>query len=196
MNSHGKGSEYERCVSKKLSFWISDGKNDDIFWRTQTSGARQTQRKKLKKDTFGQDGDIQAVHPLGFQFCRIFSLECKNYKDMNLWSLINPTKNFSIYSFWMESVEKAYEVGKFPILVARQNRKPDLFVCDSIFFNYISQNGLAKPKVISIYNFNEVDMYMAIFKFEDILNIPIQNIDFNQLESYQKNESIHTIRST
>ena len=60
-----KGSAFEREIAKLLSLWWSDCERDDIFWRTQTSGARATSRKRRGQDTFGQYGDIQACDPVG-----------------------------------------------------------------------------------------------------------------------------------
>jgi len=46
-----KGSQNEREKSREWSLWFSEGKREDLFWRT-NSGAMATQRGKKGKTTF------------------------------------------------------------------------------------------------------------------------------------------------
>ena len=73
----GKGSEFERSICKQLSLWWTDGKRDDIFWRSSQSGGRATSRAKKGKKTAGQEGDICATHRSGDPLVRLFSIELK-----------------------------------------------------------------------------------------------------------------------
>lgn len=75
--SKGKGSAYERDFCKRLSLWFSGNRRDDIFWRSQNSGGRATQRKKTQQTTYGQSGDIQAVDPIGQPLMNLFTIELK-----------------------------------------------------------------------------------------------------------------------
>jgi len=73
----GKGSSFERKICKRLSKWWTDGKRDDIFWRSSQSGGRATQRAKKGQRTFGSYGDITAVDPVGQPLMRMFTIELK-----------------------------------------------------------------------------------------------------------------------
>lgn len=72
-----KGSEFEREISKRLSLWWSDGKRDDIFWRTSGSGARATTRRKKSQKTAYEYGDITFTDPDGKPFIDYFLVELK-----------------------------------------------------------------------------------------------------------------------
>jgi hypothetical protein len=72
-----KGSEFEREICKLLSRWWSDGKRDDIFWRSSQSGGRATQRAKTGQKTFGSYGDMTAVDPIGAPLLKYFTIELK-----------------------------------------------------------------------------------------------------------------------
>ena len=72
-----KGSNFEREICKLLSLWWTDGKRDDVFWRTSGSGARATTRSKTKQRTFGQYGDVQATDPIGQPLIDVCTIEIK-----------------------------------------------------------------------------------------------------------------------
>lgn len=72
-----KGSAFERHVCKQLSRWWSNGKRDDIFWRSSQSGGRATQRAKKGQRTFGSYGDVAAVDPCGQPLLNVFTIELK-----------------------------------------------------------------------------------------------------------------------
>jgi hypothetical protein len=58
MGGSKKGGRFEREVCTDLSLWWSDGKEDDLFWRSAGSGGRSTRRKKKGSRTKNQGGDI------------------------------------------------------------------------------------------------------------------------------------------
>ena len=72
-----KGSNFEREICKQLSLWWTDGKRDDIFWRTSASGAMAKVRSKTKQKTFGQYGDVQAIDPIGQPLMDLVTIELK-----------------------------------------------------------------------------------------------------------------------
>lgn len=73
----GKGSSFEREICKHLSKWWTGGKRDDVFWRSQTSGGRATQRLKKGQRTYGSYGDIAAVDPIGEPLLKLWTIELK-----------------------------------------------------------------------------------------------------------------------
>lgn len=73
----GKGAGFEREISKRLSQWWSEGKRDDIFYRSQASGARYTVRQKSGKDTALQGGDITCSDPDGKPLIKAWNIEDK-----------------------------------------------------------------------------------------------------------------------
>lgn len=72
-----KGSNFEREICKKLSLWWTSGSRDDVFWRSQTSGGRATNRWKKGKRTYGSYGDIASVDPIGEPLLRYWTIELK-----------------------------------------------------------------------------------------------------------------------
>lgn len=161
-----KGGSFEREISKQLSLWVTNGERDDVFWRTHDSGARHTVRFHKGKETAGQDGDIQSTHPLGEQFREIFSIECKCYKDLNIWSIITGAKDFSIYQYWKDTIEVSERVNKEPLLIAKQNHKPVLFVVSRWIEVQIRMMGLMPKFKFCIGG--ECQREAAAFVFEDI----------------------------
>lgn len=101
MTKSGKGSSFEREICKKLSLWWTDGKDEDVFWRTAGSGARAKTRSKKNKTTFGQYGDIQATNPIGQPLIDLCSIELKRgYSNSTFADLLDHPR---------ESKEQTYE---------------------------------------------------------------------------------------
>ena len=72
-----KGSQFERETCKRLSKWWTNGKRDDVYWRSSQSGGRATQRAKRGVRTYGSYGDVAAVDPIGEPLLKLFTIELK-----------------------------------------------------------------------------------------------------------------------
>ena len=142
-----KGSAFEREVCRDLSRFVDPKSSDTLFWRSAMSGGRATLQhrknvsklckdlnQKLIKNTT-QVGDITCVHKDGHWLTQVFYIEVKFYKDLDLASSLLFGKG-KLAKFWRETVEKANEVEREPLLVARQNRTDALVV--------FSPSGLVK----------------------------------------------------
>lgn len=92
-----KGGNYERELSRELSLWCSNGEDDDLFWRSASSGAKATQRAKKGKKTKGHCGDICSTDPSSAFVTRVITIEAKRgYNDKNLANLVDkPTRGQS-----------------------------------------------------------------------------------------------------
>lgn len=129
MNSKQKGGSYERLISKKLSLWVSDGKNEDIFWRSSLSGGRATIAFRSGKTLRRQAGDISAVAPEGHALTSPFFIECKHVRNLALESFMLKGKGL-LTSFWVTALEEAKKHDKSPLIIARQNNTPDLVLSE------------------------------------------------------------------
>lgn len=171
-----KGNKKEKEVSKKLSLWITKNERDDIFYKSQSSGARYTIRKKLSnKETYNQDGDITSTHPIGDLFIKKIRIEVKHYKNIDLWSLLTHTKEKNIYNWFSEYLKVSEENNKSLILIIVQNYKPELFVCNKKLAVYL------KEKCNLVYNlkFKTEDEFGYIYLFEDFLKL-----DYNLFNNF------------
>lgn len=128
-NPKSKGSSFERWICSALSLWSSEGKRDDLFWRSSLSGGRATVRFSKGKDTKNQYGDIVAIDPDGFWFTDIFIVECKHYKDLELVPFLFD-KGF-IWKTWGKLIDQCRNHKRTPFLVMKQNRYPTLLALDS-----------------------------------------------------------------
>jgi hypothetical protein len=120
-----KGSAFEREVCRDLSIWLSHGEREDVFWRSSLSGGRATVALKRDVKLHAQAGDISAITALGEYFLRHFFIECKSYRDLNVFSsIVNGAGR--LCRFWQKAVTEAAKYGKHPVLVAHQNRRPTI----------------------------------------------------------------------
>lgn len=99
---------WERKFAKMISLWWTDGARDDMFWRTQTSGGRATQRAKSNQDTYGQYGDIAAVHPKGQPLLDVICFELKNgYPKLHMSNILDsPGSNEKQFTEWLTKAER------------------------------------------------------------------------------------------
>jgi hypothetical protein len=123
VNSKQKGSAFEREVCRELSLWVSKGSQEDVFWRSATSGGRSTVAAKKGLRLATQAGDISCIHQIGAPFIDKFLVECKNYADLNFVGLLLKRKGH-LAEFWSEVCTQADRYGKEPLLIAHQSRQP------------------------------------------------------------------------
>lgn len=121
-NSKAKGSAFERAICKQLSLWLTQGKREDVLWRSAMSGGRATVAHRKGKDV-RQCGDLCAVGPEGHAFCAQFFVEIKHVKKLALDQfLIKGTGPLANY--WRIVLREAKKHARHPMLIARQNGWP------------------------------------------------------------------------
>lgn len=147
---HGeKGGDFEREIAKKLSLWYSGGSRDDIFYRSHSSGARFTARKKSGKDTAFQSGDITCSDPEGKDLIEMFSIECKSgyaSKGKNgllRWDVLDlldsKQKEPLLIALWKQCKHDAEEANKTPLLIFRRNQRSECIALQSGFTSRIEE---------------------------------------------------------
>lgn len=159
VNGKQKGASFERLICKRLSLWVSDGKHEDCFWRSSMSGGRSTVAAKSGKRLAAQAGDISCIHPLGAPFIEKFMAECKHYRDLEFIGMLSGKGN--LVKFWNTARLQAELYGKFPLLIAQQNRHPT-FAC-------LSGNGADILGLLERDHFVNRDYDMRVINFEVFL---------------------------
>jgi hypothetical protein len=154
--SKQKGSSFEREICKKLSLWISDGKSDDLFWRSAMSGGRATVRTKKGRTTASGHGDITAVTPEGNVLTDHFVIECKHLKTMGLDQYVY--RQGPLVGIW-NKLKKECGNDKKPMLIFKENRKPILVGLD------FPVNGIVG---LAVY-WSDICLY----DFKDFISIPL-----------------------
>ena len=124
----GKGPRFERELSRDLSLWISDGKRDDIIWRTAGSGARATIRRKTGRTTANSCGDLKAEHSMALPLFEYCTIEAKNgYKDYSIQDLLDKpcTKKLrTVEEFYKQAVTDSCSAGvPFALLIMKKDRR-------------------------------------------------------------------------
>ena len=157
-----KGASFEREVCVLLSKWLSNGTQEDIFWRSALSGGRATVAFKRGKRLASQVGDISCIHPIGNHFISSFAPECKNYANLDWQGLL--TGKGKLLQFWNEIKNQASRYDKHPFLIARQNRMRSVVCLDSTGLNKLN---ILRRKAILISPPNG----MFIFDFETFLKV-------------------------
>jgi len=136
---HSKGSRFEREVCKSLSKWWSNGKRDDIFWRTAGSGARATVRRKSGKKTFGQYGDMQATDPIGQPFIDKCVVEMKRgYNTESPLNLVDKQNMKDQFQGWAKKIQKEAKSAGTPywlLIHKRDLRKVMVYIPYSLWFD-------------------------------------------------------------
>lgn len=180
MNSSEKGHSFERRISKRLSLWWSEGKDKDIFYRSDSSGSRASLRERYGDDKlYDQYGDITVRKPEGRPFTERFCIECKHYKDINLWALFTQVKT-SFLSFHEQNIRDSNRCNKIPLTIVRQNFKP-ILCFTTLDYSLNIFKGIFNIPVIFSY-----DLSLGIFRFEDFLKININDFK-NFLQTFTIN---------
>lgn len=143
----GKGGEFERTCSVLLSKWVSKGERDDLFWRSDSSGARFTQRKKSGKDTANAGGDLTFSDILGEPLIRNWSVEIKTGygvktdTGINRWDVLDfvdsKQKEPVLQKMWNQCTRDALLTNRIPVLIFRRNNRTPCIMFDNLYFQYL-----------------------------------------------------------
>lgn len=111
-NRARKGSVFERDICHLLSLWWTQHlpePRSDVFWRTSTSGARATTRRKKGLSTCNQSGDICATDPIGQPLIDFVTFELKRgYNSTSVQDLIDKPKK-ALLNEWIEQATLSHQ---------------------------------------------------------------------------------------
>jgi hypothetical protein len=145
----GKGSGFEREMSKMLSLWWTKGKREDVFWRSTTSGARATVRSRSGKATFGQYGDVQATDPIGQPLLDVCNIELKRgYSTQTVAHLLDslPGNKPQAYELFIEQARADHKKAgsMFWLLIVKRDRRQPLVLIPIKFYNALQTELVLK----------------------------------------------------
>lgn len=125
--SKSKGNVFERKVCKIFSEWWTKGKRTDVFYRSDSSGGRATARKKQKKTTIGQTGDMAArerrASILTERIC--FEFKC-GYPGKCIFDLIDGVSAYQKHPYFkfLDQVISQKDMGQiYWMLITQRPRK-------------------------------------------------------------------------
>lgn len=119
-----KGSKFERDLCTILSYWWTENKRDDIFWRTAGSGSRATSRRRRRGiSTANEFGDVKFIDPIGKSLLDAFCFELKNYRTYDVLGVLQAVdQNADWMRFWAQCYAEAMAVPRRPFLITKRNR--------------------------------------------------------------------------
>lgn len=145
-SSKDKGSSFERDICKELSLWWTNGKRDDVFWRTAGSGGRATNRMKQGQQTAGACGDMTFVDAVGDPLLKLCCFEFK--RGYGKWCLLDiidrrPVKKKGkptiIEQFWLQATQSADAAGvRFPVVIFRRDKRKSGILGPKEFLAHLS----------------------------------------------------------
>ena len=142
----GKGPRFERELAKTMSLWMSDGKRDDLVWRTSGSGGRATMRRKTGKKTANACGDLKAEHTIAMPFFEKCTVELKvGYKDYSIQDLLDkPIRGKktvrTIEDFYLQATTDAsFAEIPIPIIIMKKDSRKALIVFPRDVFDAINE---------------------------------------------------------
>ena len=167
--SKQKGAEWERSTCKRLSLWVSNMTREDIFWRSAMSGGRATfatRKGREAEEVSAQAGDISAISAEGELLIKHFFIECKNYADLKLDTLVYGTVGLSDI-YWKEPLEQAEKYKKIPLVVAKENYQNPIMITTEKGYK-ILKKALKEGHKLPIYAiYPQHGMY--VMSFRDLL---------------------------
>lgn len=184
-----KGAEYERKTCGRLSHWVSDSLREDCFWRSAMSGGRANlpSRRKQGQRFDAQSGDISAIRPEGQLLLKLFMVECKWYKNLNMEAPIFGRAGV-ITAFWKKLRKEAKNRGVRPMLFGKQNRRGEV-LCTNAAGVRILQHG-SKETLVPIAIFPAMGMHVFLVR-DILLNVRFRSIRKWYKRSRRKLKRVH-----
>lgn len=147
-----KGSEFERETCRLLSLWWSNGRHDDLFWRTATSGARATARAKKGKKTRSHAADICATDEVGLPLTRYVCLELKKgfHGGATVQDLLDSRKGTPKYREWIDKTRATARAAGVPhwMVIHCRDRREQVVLFPHRAFPAACGSGLAGPSLV------------------------------------------------
>jgi len=142
----GKGSSFERQLCKMLSLWWSNGKRDDLYWRSSMSGGRATVRARKSKSTAGHYGDITSTDTVGRELTQLCVIEAKRgYQEHTVGDLVDATPaNKPQFEDWVEQAMEEQELAGTPgwLLITKRNNREIMVYMPWKFYHLFSAHGV------------------------------------------------------
>ena len=181
-----KGGNFEREISKALSLWWTNGKREDVFYRSQASGGRFTMRRKTGKDTALQGGDITASDSIGEPLIKQWSIECKTGygkktdKGISRWDVLDlidsQQKETVLEKMWAQCRRDALLTKREPILIFRRNGRKPCVMLNFRYFLMVDADLFFHKKQIQMIDDN-TGMVVVILAF----NLFLDNVSPNTI---------------
>lgn len=154
----GKGSSFEREVSKQLSLWFSHGESDSWIWRTAMSGGRATVRAKKGQTTSGGAGDLTFTDAKAAPLFELVTFELKRgYAKTSLSDLIDRNDGTKPGTFeqWVAQAYTSSRQGgtEHWMIIHKRNNRPAMAYINSSLYRMLAEDGhsgsitLARPTV-------------------------------------------------
>lgn len=138
-------------VCGALSRWCSNDLRDDLFWRSAMSGGRATLHSRKGRKNKSQSGDISAVDRAGAPLIEAFFLECKHLKTLEIHRWVYNAKT-PLDEIWDKTLRDATFQNKQPLVVAKQNRQPELVMSTEIgWLDFLRASGGKLRRSSTIY---------------------------------------------
>lgn len=128
-SSNAKGAAFEREICVSLSKWLTEGKRQDLFWRSAMSGGRATVAFKRGERLDRQAGDICAIDPEGHALTDKYYFELKCRRAPGLESFLLNNKG-PLADWWRKTCHEAKRHDRIPVLIFKGNRMPILVVTE------------------------------------------------------------------
>ena len=189
-NNKRKGSNFEGEICKILSLWWSNGKRDDLFWKSYGSGNRATIRTKLNKFTEGQYGDICSTSSLSVLLTRFFTFEIKKgYPRLSFNDILDSNSKKNNYWFWFNKIENTINYSKtisWVLIHKKNNREILLFLPFSIYKKIVNKINNSFKKKIIIYYENKKIVGLLFKEFLEKVNPSIISSLFKEIKNDKK----------
>ena len=126
------------------------------------SGGRRTLGLKIGGgDRSSQAGDVGMVDSRGDALVSRFVIECKFYGDLEIGSFLFGKGNLN--GFWKKLVVQADKDRKFPMLIAKQNHKPEIVCLTLSGMMYFLTKNLSEKDLVGTYLGNIGNCHFVLF---------------------------------
>jgi len=106
------GNTWEREFCKDLSLWWTKGRDDRVFWRSDSSGA--------VKGVSELAGDVKAIKQIGYPLIDHVIIETKRTKDTDvLLEVVRRGKSSKIGKWWDKLLVESDKWKRDPMLVIK-----------------------------------------------------------------------------
>lgn len=165
-------------MCRELSLWWTKGSRDDVFWRTSQSGGRATTRMKKGKSTFGQQGDIAAVDPIGLPLVQLVTIEAKKGYNRETAHNLLDQDGPSVWKKFIEQAKAAARCARTPfwMLVHKRDRRETVVAIPFDLYDRLALAHAVPNAIMVLRDFGKIfvttlDQFKQHVKPKDIMDL-------------------------
>jgi hypothetical protein len=164
--ARNKGPEWERSLSREMSYWFTGSHEELVVYRSAGSGSVSTNAIKRGKKA-DESGDLRPLGNCPFpHFFDKIHVDAKSMKEVDLWIHATNLKSNRLYTEWLKVMDDARKSSKHPMMVVQWRVKRKKFV---VLGPWLYERVKSRARLHCLHYMFPTEQKFFVFEWADFL---------------------------